>query len=175
MVFFYAKILGLPLGEIGDFARSKRPKKLPVVLSQDEAAALLSGLDGTFRLMAGVLYGGGLRLMECVRLRIKDIDFALGQIMIRDGKGQKDRVTMLPERSREPLRVHLERVRDLHREDLAKGFGEVYIWPALARKYSQASREWGWQYVFPPGTSRWTRAPGRCAGIIPMKARCRKR
>jgi integron integrase len=99
--------------------------------------------------MAGLMYGSGLRLMECVRLRVKDIDFARHQIMVRDGKGQKDRVTMLPERFAAPLQEHLSRVKTIYAQDLAQGTAEVYIWPAMGRKYPNAGREWIWQYVFP--------------------------
>jgi integron integrase len=149
LVFLYDKVLKAPFGELGDFARARKPKRLPVVLSREEVAALLAAMEGTLGLVAGLLYGSGLRLMEAVRLRVKDVDFDLGQIVIRDGKGRKDRVTVLPERYRQPLTAHLARVGDLHREDLAKGFGEVFLPPALARKYPNAGREWGWQYVFP--------------------------
>ena len=149
LVFLYEKVILSPIGELGDFARAKKPSKLPVVLSKEETSALLGHISGTQGLMARVLYGSGLRLMECVRLRVKDIDFDQGQIMVRDGKGQKDRVTMLPERLRDPLREHLEKVRVLYHQDLERGYGEVYLWPSLARKYPKAAREWGWQYVFP--------------------------
>jgi integron integrase len=149
LAFLYNKVLKTPFEELGDFARAKKPKRLPVVLSRQEVAALLAAMDGTLATMAGLLYGSGLRLMEVVRLRVKDVDFDLGQIAVRDGKGKKDRLTMLPERYNMPLIVHLARIKELHREDLAKGFGEVFLPPALARKYPKAGREWGWQYVFP--------------------------
>jgi integron integrase len=149
LVFLYHQVLKLPLGELAEFARSKRPKHLPTVLSGQEVGRLLGVLDGTVGLMAGLLYGSGMRLLECLRLRVQDIDFDLGQIMVRDGKGQKDRVTILPETSRAPLREHLERVGKLHEETLAKGFGEVYMPPALGRKYPNAGQELRWQYVFP--------------------------
>jgi integron integrase len=122
-----------------------------VVLSRDEVQRLLAGLYGSYALIGGLLYGSGLRLMEGMRLRVKDVDFDLGQLVVRDGKGQKDRITVLPERYREPLRTHLAKVRALHIEDLANGLGEVWMPPALARKYPSAGREWGWQYVFPAG------------------------
>ncbi len=149
LVFLYERVLKSPLEEIGEFARPKKPIRLPVVLSRQEVASLLQHISGTQGLMTRVLYGSGLRLMECVRLRVKDVDFEQGQIMVRDGKGQKDRVTMLPNTLREPLLAHLKRVRELHRQDLERGYGEVYLWPALARKYPLAAKEWGWQYVFP--------------------------
>ncbi|MFH1969452.1 MAG: integron integrase [Verrucomicrobiota bacterium] len=106
-------------------------------------------MEGVHGLMAGLLYGSGLRLMECVRLRVKDVDFAQRQIMVRDGKGQKDRVTMLAERYLQPLQDHLAQVKVLHEQDLALEHGAVYLWPGLERKYPNASREWRWQYVFP--------------------------
>jgi len=121
---------------------------LPVVLTQAEVRSLLAHLDGRHELMAKLLYGAGLRLMECVRLRVKDADFERGEILVRDGKGGKDRVTMLPQSATEPLKNHLE-VRAVHENDLAEGFGEVYLPFALERKYQNAAREWGWQYVFP--------------------------
>jgi integron integrase len=149
LVFLYAQVLHRPFGELETFPRAKRPKRLPVVLTRGEVVALLGAMDGTFALMAGLLYGSGLRLMECVRLRTKDIDFEMGQIVVREGKGQKDRLTMLPERYRESLETHLERVRERHAGDLGNGFGEVWMPPALARKYPAAGRDWRWQYVFP--------------------------
>nr|WP_245650978.1 integron integrase [Thauera butanivorans] len=149
LVFFYAQVLEQPLGELGAFARAKRPQRLPVVLTADEVRRLLAALQGMPATMAALLYGTGMRLMECLRVRIKDVDFAYGQIVVRDGKGQKDRVVPLPQRLVEPLRQHLEKVRTLHRDDLALGAGAVYLPDALARKYPGAAREWGWQYVFP--------------------------
>jgi len=149
LVFLYEQVLGEPLGTIGDFTRAKRPRRLPVVLTREEVKRLLDELSGTSRLMAGLLYGSGMRLMECVRLRVKDVDFAQNQIMVRDGKGQKDRVTILPQTFQGPLREHLTRVKEQHVTDLTEGFGRVYLWPALKRKYPNAGREWTWQYVFP--------------------------
>jgi integron integrase len=149
IVFFWKVVLGVDLGEIGDFEHAKRPKRLPTVLTKEEVAAIFDRLEGTHALMAGLLYGSGLRLMECVRLRIKDIDFASRQINIRDGKGQKDRRTMLPEKYLGPLKEHVARVRALFDADTKAGCGDVYIWPSLLRKYPKIGREWGWQYVFP--------------------------
>lgn len=149
LVFFYAQALKKPFGAMGEFVRAKRPQRLPEVMTREEVEDLLAEMDGVTGLMAGVMYGGGLRIMECVRLRVKDIDFARHQIMVRDGKGQKDRVTMLPERFAASLREHLARVKAIHKEDRAKGIPGVYIWPALARKYPKAASEWRWQYVFP--------------------------
>ncbi len=149
LVFLYEYVLKREIGIIGDFTRAKRPVRLPVVLAREEVDKLLNALSGTYALMAGLLYGSGLRLMECVRLRVKDVDFAQNQIMVRDGKGQKDRITILPKRFHQPLKEQLSFVKKLHEEDLAKGFGEVYLWPSLERKYKNAPRELIWQYVFP--------------------------
>ena len=129
--------------------RAKKPARLPVVLTESEVRHTLAHLDGRSWLMASLLYGAGLRLMECVRLRVKDVDFGYRQITVRDGKGNKDRVTMLPESSAEVLRHHLEKVRALHELDRAAGYGDVYVPFALEQKFKNASREWGWQYVFP--------------------------
>jgi integron integrase len=149
LVFFYGQVLRKSLGEMEEFTRAKRPRRLPEVMTRDEVQTLLSKMRGITGLMAGVMYGSGLRLMECVRLRVKDIDFAQHQIMVRDGKGQKDRVTMLPERFAAPLQEHLVRVKALYEQDLVQGTAGVYIWPALERKYPNAGKEWIWQYVFP--------------------------
>ena len=130
--------------------RAKRPEALPVVLNKAEVSKLLAAMKpGTVRLMARLLYGTGMRLMECVRLRVKDVLFEENQIVVRDGKGAKDRVTMLPLSVKGEMEAHLERVKLLHQSDLKTGGGEVYLPDALARKYPQAAREWGWQYVFP--------------------------
>ena len=150
LLFLYRQVLRLDLPFLNDVERAKRPRKLPVVLTRPEAKALLDALvNPTFSLMGWLLYGSGLRLMECVRLRVKDVDFAYRQLTVRDGKGQKDRVTLLPERVHASLRLHLAKVRALHEEDLAQGGGSVYLPSALERKYPHAPREWGWQYVFP--------------------------
>ncbi|MHB8880947.1 MAG: integron integrase [Thermodesulfovibrionales bacterium] len=149
LVFFYEQVLETPVGDIGGFTRAKRPERLPVVLSRDEVNRLLNELTGVKALMAWLLYGSGLRLMECLRLRVKDIDFALGQIMVRDGKGQKDRVTILPRQCEERLKEYLAQVKCQHEKDLHEGYGRVYLWPALERKYPNAAKEWIWQYVFP--------------------------
>jgi len=149
LVFLYGQALGKPIGEIGEFARAKRPQRLPEVMTRDEVGSLLSKMDGVTGLMAGLLYGSGMRLMECVRLRVKDIDFFRNQITVRDGKGQKDRITMIPERFASPLKEHLSRVKAIYEQDLAQGTADVYLWPGLARKYPNAGKEWIWQYVFP--------------------------
>ena len=149
LVFLYREALKQPFGELDEIVRAKRPQRMPVVLTREEVNAVLAMVEGVSGLMAGLLYGSGLRLMECVRLRVKDVDFAQWQIMVRDGKGQKDRVTMLAERYLQPLQDHLAQVKVLHEQDLAQGNGAVYLWPGLERKYPNASREWRWQYVFP--------------------------
>jgi integrase len=120
-----------------------------VVLTHEEVQAVLSRLAGTHWVVAALLYGAGLRIMEALRLRVMDVDFARGEILVREGKGFKDRVTMLPTLVAEPLKAHLKQVRALHEQDLSEGFGEVYLPYALDRKYPNAAREWGWQYVFP--------------------------
>jgi len=151
LVFFYEQVLKQPLGDLGEFIRAKRPKRLPVVLARNEVSRLLSKMEGTQWLMASLLYGTGMRLMDCVRLRVQDIDFEYMQIVIRDGKGKKDRIVPLPESLSDALKAHLQRVRALHEEDLQKGFGEVFLPGALSRKYPNAAKGWGWQYVFPSG------------------------
>lgn len=149
LLFLYKKVLGLELEWMDDVIRAKRPKKLPVVLSRSEVDRLIAALPGHSRLWARLLYGTGMRLIESVRLRVQDIDFDYRQIMIRSGKGNKDRVTVLPDRLFEPLQAHLEKVRALHEQDLREGFGRVYLPFALNRKFATADRDWAWQYVFP--------------------------
>nr|WP_233511771.1 integron integrase [Luteimonas weifangensis] len=148
LLFLYREVLQVDLPWMEDVVRAKRPQRLPVVLSVAEVQALLARMEGRPWLIASVLYGTGLRLMECLRLRVKDVDFARNEIMVRDGKGGKDRRTVLPRALVEPLQRELERVRLLHDDDLAAGFGEVWLPHALARKYPNAAREFGWQYVF---------------------------
>jgi integron integrase len=149
LLFLYQHVLHIDLGTLPDIEPAKQPQRLPVVLTRDEVRAVLAQLSGTYRLMAQLLYGGGLRLMECVRLRVKDLDFAQTQVVVRDGKGGKDRVTTLPVRLVTPLQDHLRIVERTHQEDLARGYGVVYLPDALERKYPNANREWPWQYVFP--------------------------
>jgi len=148
LIFLYREVLHTDLGPV-DALRAQKPKRLPTVLTKKEVHRVLNNLSGTHLLMTRLLYGSGLRLMECVRLRVKDLDFAHRTILIRDGKGQKDRVTMLPEILVVPLQDHLRIVKRTHEEDLAKGFGAVYLPNALERKYPNANQEWLWQYVFP--------------------------
>jgi integron integrase len=149
LLFLYREVLGLAVEWVDDVERAKRPRRLPVVFTRDEVKAVLGHLRSETWLMASLLYGSGLRLMECVRLRVKDVDFAQLQITVREGKGQKDRVTVLPPPLAEPLRRQLERARALHEKDVREGFGRVYLPYALERKYPNAEREWCWQYVFP--------------------------
>jgi len=149
LLFLYQQVLARKLDFIDNVQRVKRPAKLPVVFTPQEAQAVLAHLKGDYRLMGELLYGAGLRLMECVRLRVKDIDFGYGHITVRDGKGLRDRITILPERLRQPLQRHLERIQQIHQRDLANGNGHVYLPFALDRKYGKANRSWPWQYVFP--------------------------
>lgn len=149
LLFLYREVLDKPIDWIDDVDRAKKSERLPVVFTREEARSVINHLRGEMWLMAGLLYGSGLRLMECIRLRVKDIDFAQSQIIVREGKGNKDRVTVLPESLSNPLERHLERVKAVHETDIKEGFGKVYLPFALARKYPNANREWCWQYVFP--------------------------
>lgn len=148
IMFLYREVLDIQLGEIAHM-RSKRTRRPPTVLTQQEVLQLMTNMTGTHRLMTQLLYGCGLRLMECIRLRIQDVDFGQGRIFVRGGKGGKDRTVILPDRVRPLLADHIHRVEELHKNDLSAGYGEVYIPEALARKYTSACREIGWQYVFP--------------------------
>lgn len=151
LVFLYKHILEIDLGDLGEVVRAKKPQKLPLVLNRDETRRLLACLTGTNWLMAGLLYGAGLRLLECLRLRVQDVDFGYRQITVRRGKGEKDRRTMLPDSLVEPLRRQMDLVRHLHERDLAEGFGRVYLPEALSRKYPTAPAQLAWQYLFPAG------------------------
>lgn len=150
ILFLYREVLKISLPWLEDVQRAKRPKHLPVVLTRDEVKMTLAGLEGTVWLMAALTYGAGLRLMECLRLRIKDLELDRGEVLIRDGKGQKDRISMLPRNRIDPLRTHLAKVRQLHERDLQAGFGRVDLPFALGRKYPNAYREWGGSMSFPP-------------------------
>jgi integron integrase len=151
LLFLYREVLRIDLPRIEEAVRARRSPRVPTVLTRDEVRAVMAQLTGVHALVAGLLYGGGLRLLEALRLRVKDIDFERRAVVVRQGKGDKDRITMLPERLREPLIAHLEKVRALHRRDLDDGFGAVTLPHALARKKLGAEKEWGWQYVFPSG------------------------
>ena len=152
LLFLYKTVLHQDLGDLAGVVRAKKPTKLPVVLTREEVKAVLQHLAEPSWLMASLLYGSGLRLMECLRLRIKDVDFATHQLTVRDGKGAHDRVTMLPNSVYAPLERHLYEVKQLHACDLEEGFGSVYLPYALERKYPHAAHDWIWQYVFPAAT-----------------------
>jgi integron integrase len=149
LLFLYREVLDRPISLTVDAVRARRPKRLPVVLTRAEVAAILEELEGVHWLMAALLYGAGLRLSECIQLRVKDIDFGANQIVVRSGKGNKDRITMLPGLVRGALEAHLAVVARLHERDLARGAGRTLLPDALARKYVGGSSEWGWQFVFP--------------------------
>jgi integron integrase len=150
LVFLYDQVLQVELGDIGEFARVQRPARLPEVLTQEQTHRVLAGLKaGTAGLIIRLLYGSGMRVMEALRLRVKDVDFERGRITVRQGKGDKDRVTMLPNKLKSELQQHLERVKLLHEQDLAAGYGRVLLPHALAQKYPNTDRDWVWQWVFP--------------------------
>jgi integron integrase len=150
ILFLYRNVLGVELDDKALISiRPTKPKRVPTVLSKAEARKVIANMDGIYKLMAQMLYGSGLRLMELMRLRVKDLDFANRQIIVRDGKGENDRVTMFPDVLLEPLRLHLKHVKAQHELDLSMGYGTVYLPYALERKYPNASREFAWQYVFP--------------------------
>jgi integron integrase len=154
LLFLYRHVIGRELGNLGEVIRARKPNRLPVVIMREEVKAVLSNLNGEKWLMASLMYGAGLRLMECLRLRVQDIDFGQNQILVHDGKGSKDRVTMLPASLKTLLRQHLETVKTIHERDILDGCGRVQMPNALDRKYRVASREWRWQWVFPQ-ESRW--------------------
>jgi integron integrase len=149
VLFLYRHVLGTAMGDLGDVVRARKSHHVPIVMTRAEARAVLSQMSGDTKLMASLLYGSGLRLSECLRLRVQDVDFDGGEITIFNGKGNKDRVTMLPEGLKAPLREHLNNVRAIHRQDLADGWGRVQIPEALQRKYPSAAADWRWQRVFP--------------------------
>ena len=154
LLFLYRHVLDREVGDLGEVIRARKPKRLPVVMSREEVKAILANLTGEKRLMAALLYGAGLRLRECLRLRVQDIDFSSHEITVRDGKGGKDRITMLPESLKKPLQEHLRRVESIHEKDLADGWGRVRLPEALDRKYPNAPTEWRWQWAFPQ-ENRW--------------------
>lgn len=149
LIFLYREVLKMPLEGRIDAVRSFKKQRLPIVMSKEETQRVLNAMSGTTQLMAKLLYGSGLRLMECIRLRVKNIDFEMNEIRVHSGKGDKDRLVPLPESVKPALNIHLERVKLIHEHDLAKGYGEVYLPHALDRKYTHAGKEWIWQYVFP--------------------------
>jgi integron integrase len=152
IIFFYREILNTDIQNIGEFIRAKMSHHLPVVLNKNEVEDLLNHLEGQNKLMAGLLYGAGLRLLECLRLRIKDIDIQYNQITVHDAKGHKDRVTVLPLTLKESLQLHIKSIKILHQQDLQAGYGAVYLPYALERKYKKAAIDFRWQYLFPAGT-----------------------
>jgi integron integrase len=162
VLFLYREVLGIVLPWLTNIESAKKPIRLPVVLTPDEVAQLLGQLSGTHYLIGRLLYGTGMRILEALRLRVMDVDFARREIVIRNGKGAKDRVTMLPRGVAQPLQKHLVKVSATHRADMAAGYGDVYLPSALARKWPTAAREWCWQYVFP--TDRLSR--DRRSGVI---------
>ena len=149
LLYLYKEVLGVELPWLDNVTQAKVPQRLPVVLTQAEVQAVLSRMDGTMWLIASLLYGSGLRIMEALRLRVKDVDFAQREILVREGKGFKDRVTMLPLSLVEPLKTHLLKVQALHQDDLSAGHGDVFMPMALDRKYPNGGKSWSWQYVFP--------------------------
>jgi integron integrase len=163
LLFLYKDVLKHEIGWLQGVERAKRPARLPVVLTRDEVHKIFGHLHGTYRLMAGLLYGSGLRLMECVRLRVKDVDLGYLRITVRDGKGAKDRVTMLPVNVAKALERHLQKVKAQHEDDLEAGFGGVFLPNGIARKYPGAAKEWAWHYVFP--SSRLSTDPRSSAAV----------
>jgi integron integrase len=157
LLFVYRHVLGREIGDLGEAIRARKPTRLPVVMTREEVKAVLGNLAGDKWLMASLMYGAGLRLMECLRLRAQDIDFSRNEILVRDGKGAKDRITMLPESLKAPLQEHLRAVKAVHEEDLTDGWGRVPMPDALDRKYPNAPRKWRWQWVFPQ-ENRWRNA-----------------
>ena len=160
ILFLYRHVLEQPLGRIEGIVRARRPKRLPVALTENEVCSVLELMAGTPKLVCQVLYGSGLRLLEALELRAKDIDFDRCELVVRSGKGDRDRVTMLPASLVDPLRFHLIGVREQHQSDLAEGLGRVPLPHALARKYKNADREWAWQRVFPASSHYTDRATG---------------
>ena len=149
LLFLYKNVLGMTIEQVPDIVRAKKPQKLPVVLDRDEVRRVINNLIGVHKLVAALLYGSGLRLMEALQLRVKDLDFSYSCIHVHNAKGHKDRITTLPPQLHAPLQLQLKQARLLHQEDIARGYGEVYLPNALAKKYKSAARSWAWQYVFP--------------------------
>lgn len=152
LLFLYREVLGIDLPWMNDVTRAKRSRRLPVVLTREEVRVVLAEMEGVHGLLVRLLYGSGMRLMEAIRLRVKDVEFSRNEILVRDGKGAKDRVTMLPESIKTDLQAHLVKRRALYEQDKAVSRASVYLPDALARKYPNAPTEWGWQYVFPSGS-----------------------
>lgn len=165
LVFLYAEVLHQPLGEVAEFARAQRPVRVPEVLSRKEVAQVMAAVDADYALPLRLLYGSGLRLLELLRLRVKDLDLERGQLVVRDGKGFKDRVTMVPDKLNGELRGHLATVRKQWEADVAAGYAGVWLPDALARKYPSAPKEWSWQWVFPG----WSLTKGRVRPDAPAQ------
>ena len=149
ILFLYDQVLEAKMPDDIQAIRSKKPARVPTVMTHDETHKMIAVMSGVHRLMAKMMYGCGLRVLECLRMRVKDIDFALNQIVVRDGKGKKDRITVLPDGIKADIEIHLQYVKRIHQQDLCRGFGRVYLPNALERKYPSANKQWGWQYVFP--------------------------
>jgi integron integrase len=154
LLFLYRYVLDREIGNLGEVIRARKPKRLPVVMTREEVKVLLGRLQGDKWLMASLMYGAGLRLMECLRLRVQDIDCGANRITVRDGKGAKDRITMLPESIKAPMQEHFRNVRTIHKQDLSEGYGRVQMPNALDRKYPNAASDWCWQWAFPQ-EKRW--------------------
>lgn len=166
ILFLYRKVLRVDLPWMADVVRARKPSRLPIVMTPNEVGALLAQLDGTYWLIASLLYGSSVRPMECLTLRVKDIEISRRQILVRRGKGNKDRVTVLPTAVVPALQLHLERRHCQHQRDSARGSGSVYLPDALRRKYPSASREWGWQFVFAAGRRRHRASKTRFEGTV---------
>ena len=154
LLFLYRQVIGRNVGDLGEVIRARKPERLPVVMTREEVKVVLGNLTGEKWLIAAILYGAGLRLMECLRLRVQDIDFSRNEILVRDGKGAKDRITMLPESVKASLQDHLKKAKAVHQRDVTDGWGRVLMPNALDRKYPNAPRDWRWQWVFPQ-EHRW--------------------
>ena len=154
LLFLYRQVIGRNVGDLGEVIRARKPERLPVVMTREEVKVVLGNLTGEKWLIAAILYGAGLRLMECLRLRVQDIDFSRNEILVRDGKGAKDRITMLPESVKASLQDHLKKAKAVHQRDVTDGWGRVLMPNALDRKYPNAPRDWWWQWVFPQ-EHRW--------------------
>lgn len=154
LLFLYRNVIGRELGDLDEIIRARKPKRLPVVMTSDEVKAVLANLSGDKWVMASLMYGSGLRLMECLRLRIQDLDFSRNEILVRNGKGAKDRITMLPGSLKKPLQDHLKKIKSIYESDIFDGWGSVLLPDAIDRKYPNAPKEWRWQWVFPQ-ENRW--------------------
>ena len=163
LLFLYRHVIGRKVGDLGEVIRARKPTRLPVVMTREEVSAVRTNLTGDKWLMASLMYGTGLRLMECLRLRVQDIDFSRNLIVVRDGQGAKDRITMLPESLKATLQVHLKKAKAIHDRDLAEGWGRVLMPNAIDRKYPNAPADWRWQWVFPQ-ENRWTNPQTREQG-----------